>query len=116
MGKINAQAARPALQATEVSRPQDVQCSASLYCDDGYHCCYNQQGYPSFCCENGYTCDAISGTCDSAAGKKVNAQAARPALQATNVSHPQDVQCSASLYCDDGYHCCYNQQGYPDGC
>jgi hypothetical protein len=42
----------------------DVMCDATHACLDGEHCCFNTDGTPAGCCDNGFVCDVAAGTCD----------------------------------------------------
>ena len=74
------------------------QCGTSTYCSDGEHCCYNSAGYPSGCCENGYTCDEVSGTCDSATGSSKAGKAAVRLAANVSVKGAVKDQCGPSTY------------------
>ena len=52
------------------SKVNNVQCSATQYCQDGTHCCFYSNGQLAGCCQDGLTCDVAAGTCDSVAANK----------------------------------------------
>jgi hypothetical protein len=43
---------------------KDVMCDATHACLDGEHCCFNTDGTPAGCCDDGFVCDVPAGTCD----------------------------------------------------
>jgi hypothetical protein len=43
---------------------KDVMCDATHGCLDGEHCCYNLDGTPAGCCDDGFVCDVPAGTRD----------------------------------------------------
>ena len=53
-----------ALDHDLVGKIKDVMCDATSSCLDGEHCCFNTDGIPAGCCDDGFVCDVPAGTCD----------------------------------------------------
>jgi hypothetical protein len=102
---------------------KDVMCDATSSCLDGEHCCYNTDGTPAGCCDDGFVCDVPAGTCDLKPkkgavmkSKPMKMNSGKETLDHDLVGKIKDVMCDATSACLDGEHCCYNTDGTPAGC
>jgi hypothetical protein len=78
-----------------------VMCGDSAYCEDGQHCCYDNDGTPIGCCDDGYICDIFTRTCDLTGASGKNGEDAQRMI--TTKPIPKKAVVGDSPYCEVGH-------------